>query len=43
MNITLSDIVEYLIIGIITGMFASFAPVMIAHAIDSIMSIIKRA
>ena len=34
---------DYLIIGIVTGAFATFAPVVIAHGFNAIMSIMKNA
>lgn len=40
---TIDNTVEYLIIGIITGIFATFAPVLMAHAFSVIMSIMKNA
>lgn len=41
MNIT--DNTEILILGIITGAFSTFAPVVISHGVNAIMSIIKHA
>lgn len=39
----IEEYTKYMIIGIIAGAFATFAPVMFGHAIDAIMSIIKNA
>ena len=40
---SITDIIQYLIIGIITGSFSTFAPVLVAHGIDAIMSIFRNA
>lgn len=40
---TIDNTVEYMIIGITTGVFATFAPVMIAHVYNVIMGIMKNA
>lgn len=41
MELVINDIVEYLILGIITGSFATFAPVLFGKAYDTIMGIFR--
>lgn len=40
---SIADITEWLVIGILGGMFATFMPALGAHAFHVIMSIIKNA
>ena len=39
---TITEIVEYLVIGIIAGGFATVAPVVFGHGFDAIMSIFHK-
>lgn len=39
----LEEIIQWVIIGIITGMFSTFAPALFAWGFDVIMSLINKA
>lgn len=40
---TIDDVVQYVILGIITGIFASFAPVLFGYAIEVIYKLFYKS